>query len=141
LPASTAFALVLLAIGLDWLPANTSTNSRTALVARSTQNRIESEKAFKGGVRNALCTGENGIAFSITNQNGLLTLSYNGGAPVQPKIDAQGDLTVLRVKTDAGSRIDIGLFKGDKDGVIVSISDEPGNAVKTMGAKCSSAVF
>lgn len=140
LPAAAILALVIWAAGVDWLPISTPT-SKIDSVARSAQDKIESAARTTGVLRNAVCVSEDGTAFSITNQNGLLSVSYNGAAPVRPKIEVQGALTVLFAKVGSGNGVAIGLFKGDKDGTMLILSDEAGNPIKTVGAKCSEAAL
>lgn len=138
LAASTAVVLILVAICLDWSPINTPATARRTAGAGSAQHQLRYAGAPKGDVYNSHCIGDDGVAFSITNQNGLLSIAYAEAAPVHPQIEAQGDLTVLRVTTAGGSRIDIGIFKDDKDGVVVNISDVLRHTTRTIGAKCSS---
>jgi curved DNA-binding protein CbpA len=140
LPAVAIFALVIWAAGVDWLPIKMSP-SKIDPVAQSAQNRIESASRPTGIFRNAVCVSEDGTAFSITNQNGSLSVSYDGAAPVRPKIEVQGALTVLSARVGSGKGVAIGLFKGDKDGTMLIFSDDAGNPVKTVGAKCSEAAL
>ena len=98
------------------------------------------ERPSEGANRKVDCSGE-GRKFYVTRQNDIISVSYNGGPLMNPKINDQGAGLVIMSMVEPTNRISIGFMKGDKDRTIVLISDAVGNVFRTIGVDCSAAVF
>jgi len=86
------------------------------------------------------CSGE-GRSFFVVRQDGVVSVSYNGGPMMRPTIHDQGAGLIIVSMVEPTNRISLGFMKGDKDGTVVLISDAVGNVFRTFGVDCSAAAF
>lgn len=97
--------------------------------------------ASEAVARKADCTAADGTKFAITNHSGVVNVAFNGAAPKRARVDAKGPNIVLLSKFEPFDRIAIAVVKGDRDRTEIIVSDSAGNAIQTIEAKCSDAVF
>ena len=107
-----------------------------AVTARPNAGQPQSE----GQSSAVICTGE-ARTFSVSRQEGVVSVSYNGAAPVNPTIEEQASGLVVLGKIGPKGRTSLVFMKGDKDRTIVIISDAVGNVFRTFGVECSAAAF
>ena len=91
--------------------------------------------------RTSVCTSDDGTKFSITNQNGEVSISYNGAPAVRAKVEFQGEHLVLLSRIVANNAVAIGVTRGAHDGTMVMFSDTSGKLGSAIGATCSGRAF
>lgn len=85
------------------------------------------------------CQGAQDFRFSIAKGKDDLRISVMGEAFVSSSTTAEGDLTILQIKSIKWGQMEFGFFRGDRDDVVVTMVDSGG--IKTISAACSSFLF
>jgi DnaJ domain len=86
------------------------------------------------------CTGR-GTNIVMTRDKDGARVSYDGGAPVQPRISDIGTGTVLVSRIEPSNKIAIGFTKGDRTATKLLLFDEAGKVLQTFPVECTAAAF
>jgi hypothetical protein len=86
------------------------------------------------------CTGR-GTNIVMTRDKDGARVSYDNGAPVQPRISDIGTGTILVSRIEPSNKIAIGFTKGDRSATKLLMFDEAGRVLQTFPIDCTAAAF